>query len=224
MYSVFALDRSCMPRIASTSDGPEGRRWTTPPSASRTSASQCSGYGAIPCRGHERIARAGGRDPGQIEVGIPGGSGLVDRPTDSRAMCRGRCNQEAVLEARCNQDAVLQARMTDSAGPLGRNWCRGKLMECLPFAMTERQTAVAATSSAVPAGTWRLLVQSPQPWHAGIACHPRWYRCASNTRFHSDRIADTCIPGDMSWRSFAAAIPRRRPRPPGRLNVPERLP
>src|SRR5664279_1709901 len=46
-YSVFALNRPCMARIASASAGPDGRRCATPPSASRTSASQWSGYTAI---------------------------------------------------------------------------------------------------------------------------------------------------------------------------------
>ena len=36
-----------MARIAAASAGPQGRRCATPPSASRTSASQCSGYTAI---------------------------------------------------------------------------------------------------------------------------------------------------------------------------------
>src|SRR6478609_437627 len=43
-YSVLALIRPCMARISAASSGPDGRRCTTPPSASRTSASQCWGY------------------------------------------------------------------------------------------------------------------------------------------------------------------------------------
>src|SRR5664279_5509347 len=103
-YSVLALNRPCMARMAAASAGPQGRRCATPPSASRTSASQCSGYTAIgaavtsgppglcPRPGHRALisAMVGGGLDARV-VGIQPVPGIGDAASVLAGAVDGRC-------------------------------------------------------------------------------------------------------------------------------------
>ena len=72
-------NRACSATIASASSGRIGRRWTAPPSASRTSASQCGGLAAR--RLATSVSHAGRAGPGRAAGRPPSGwPGWPGRP------------------------------------------------------------------------------------------------------------------------------------------------
>src|SRR6476646_7870823 len=119
-YSVLALIRPCMARISSASAGPDGRRCTTPPSASSTSASQCCGYptggavsgSAVPaCGSVTRIVRV------EAVQRVEHVAGLLDGPVDRHLRCPGPPVE--LHQTRC---AVVHVDRQDDVRPgLGRD-------------------------------------------------------------------------------------------------------